>query len=42
MKTSVLFTFSVGACRHAVLDTANVNKLGNQINVNLFDSTMTL
>lgn len=41
-KTRVLFTLFIDASIHAVSGTSDVNKLGNQIKVNLFDNTADL
>lgn len=41
-KTKVLFTLSIDASSHAVSGTSSINKLGNQINVNLLNNITTL
>ncbi len=41
-KTRILFTLSVDASLHTVFGTSRVNKSGNQINVNLIQSPMSL
>jgi hypothetical protein len=41
-ETRVLFTLSIDARSHAVSGASGVNKLGNQINVNLLDNITTL